>query len=86
MQRPTPFGPSPYQEVVRDQLDAWGESLPDGHWLEKPAKGDPKALAVYDYAVELTANGHVKQSTYDAVLKDWPADRPLYFAGCSWRQ
>ena len=34
---------------------------------------DAKALAVYDYAVELTANGHVRQSTYDAVLKDWGA-------------
>ena len=41
----------------------------------RPAKADAKALAIYDYAVELTANGHVKQSTYDAVLKDWGAAR-----------
>ena len=37
----------------------------------RPAKADAKTLAIYDYAVELTANGHVKQTTYDAVLKDW---------------
>src|SRR4029077_13317895 len=37
--RSTPYGRSPYQGVVRDQLDAWGEPLPEGHWLEKPAKG-----------------------------------------------
>jgi len=37
-QRPTPFGPSSYQAVVRDQLEAWGEAVDD--WLEKPAKGD----------------------------------------------
>ena len=35
----------------------------------RPAKADAKALAVYDYALELTANGHVTQSTYDAVLQ-----------------
>ena len=35
--RTTPFGPSDYQVVVRDQLAAWGE-LP-GQWLDKPAKG-----------------------------------------------
>jgi DNA helicase II / ATP-dependent DNA helicase PcrA len=35
--RTTPFGPSPYQAVVRDQLEAWGEPV-DG-WLDKPAKG-----------------------------------------------
>jgi DNA helicase-2/ATP-dependent DNA helicase PcrA len=37
--RPTPFGPSEYQAVVRDQLDAWGE--PVHGWLDKPEKGDP---------------------------------------------
>jgi DNA helicase-2/ATP-dependent DNA helicase PcrA len=39
--RPTPFGPSPYQAVVRDQLAVWGEPLEPGHWLEKPARNDP---------------------------------------------
>ena len=46
--RPTPYGPSPYQGVVRDQLDAWGEPLPEGHWLEKPAKGDPNPYDAVD--------------------------------------
>lgn len=35
--RATPFGPSAYQLVVRDQLDDWGE--PVESWLEKPEKG-----------------------------------------------
>jgi len=37
--RTTPYGPSAYQRVVRDQLAEWGERL-EG-WLEKPEKGDP---------------------------------------------
>jgi 4-carboxymuconolactone decarboxylase len=35
----------------------------------RPLEADPKALAVYDYAVELTDDGHVKPATYDAVLR-----------------
>ncbi|PUA82170.1 DNA helicase UvrD [Nocardioides currus] len=34
-QRSTPFGPSTYQQVVREQLEEWG--APVGAWLEKPA-------------------------------------------------
>ena len=37
--RPTPFGPSDYQRVVRDHLADRGERV-EG-WREKPAKGDP---------------------------------------------
>jgi DNA helicase-2/ATP-dependent DNA helicase PcrA len=33
---------------VRDQLDAWGEPLPEGHWLEKPARGDPNPYDAVD--------------------------------------
>jgi len=36
----------------------------------RPLEADVKALAVYDYAVELTDGGHVKPATYDAVLRD----------------
>jgi len=36
----------------------------------RPLEADAKALAVYDYAVELTDCGHVKPATYDAVLRD----------------
>ena len=41
--RPTPFGPSAYQVVVRDQLAAWGEPVASGPggWLDKPVKGTP---------------------------------------------
>ncbi|MBO9521626.1 MAG: ATP-dependent helicase [Nocardioidaceae bacterium] len=38
-QRATPFGPSPYQETVREALESWGEPVTD--WREKPAKGTP---------------------------------------------
>jgi DNA helicase-2/ATP-dependent DNA helicase PcrA len=37
--RATPFGPSEYQRVVRDRLEAWGEPVDD--WRERPEKGDP---------------------------------------------
>ncbi|EON24674.1 UvrD/REP helicase [Nocardioides sp. CF8] len=38
-QRATPFGPSAYQQVVREQLDEWG--APVGAWLDKPAGRPP---------------------------------------------
>lgn len=44
--RSTPFGPSPYQAVVRDQLETLGE--PTEHWLDKPEKGSPNPYAGMD--------------------------------------
>ncbi len=44
--RTTPYGPSSYQGVVRDQLEAWGE--PVEHWLDKPVKGDPNPYDAVD--------------------------------------
>ncbi|MDF1602168.1 ATP-dependent DNA helicase [Nocardioides sp. YIM 152315] len=44
--RATPFGPSPYQAVVRDRLDAWGE--PTDGWQDKPVKGDPNPYDAVD--------------------------------------
>ncbi|WP_235547728.1 MULTISPECIES: ATP-dependent DNA helicase [unclassified Nocardioides] len=44
--RATPFGPSSYQETVRDQLLAWGE--PTEAWRDKPQKGDPNPYAAVD--------------------------------------
>ncbi|MCF6379867.1 ATP-dependent helicase [Nocardioides KLBMP 9356] len=38
-QRATPFGPSDYQRVVREQLEDWGD--PVEHWLEKPPPKSP---------------------------------------------
>ncbi|WP_307861958.1 UvrD-helicase domain-containing protein [Nocardioides sp. SYSU D00065] len=38
-QRSTPFGPSAYQCVVRDQLEEWGR--PVERWLEKPVGKTP---------------------------------------------
>ena len=35
--RTTPYGASPYQEVVRDLLATWGE--PEPEWLDKPERG-----------------------------------------------
>ncbi|WP_028659731.1 ATP-dependent DNA helicase [Nocardioides insulae] len=50
-QRKTPFGPSAYQEVVRDQLVDWGEPLEDGvpgQWLPKPDKTEANPFAAVD--------------------------------------
>ncbi|MBB3043304.1 ATP-dependent DNA helicase [Nocardioides soli] len=44
--RATPFGPSVYQAVVRDQLEAWGE--PTTGWQDKPVKGDPNPYDAVD--------------------------------------
>jgi len=44
--RATPFGPSAYQLLVRDQLEEWGEPVAD--WLDAPAKGDPNPYAAED--------------------------------------
>jgi DNA helicase-2/ATP-dependent DNA helicase PcrA len=44
--RTTPYGPSAYQRVVRDQLAEWGE--PVEGWLEKPEKGDPNPYDAID--------------------------------------
>jgi DNA helicase-2/ATP-dependent DNA helicase PcrA len=38
-QRASPFGPSAYQQVVREQLEEWG--VPIGAWLDKPAGKAP---------------------------------------------
>ncbi len=40
--RKTPLGPSPFQQVVREQLDAWAEQ-PLG-WHDKPPKDTPNPL------------------------------------------
>ncbi|WP_028637103.1 ATP-dependent DNA helicase [Nocardioides sp. URHA0032] len=52
--RATPFGPSAYQQVVRDQLDAWGEPA---EWLEKPQKGDPNPYDAVDPSRPWPATG-----------------------------
>jgi DNA helicase-2/ATP-dependent DNA helicase PcrA len=53
--RTTPFGPSAYQRVVRDQLEEWGE--PVGEWREKPAKDDPHPYAGTDPSVPWPTTG-----------------------------
>ncbi|GAB3199478.1 hypothetical protein GCM10027062_16260 [Nocardioides hungaricus] len=52
--RATPFGPSAYQQVVRDRLEAWGE--PAG-WLERPARGDPNPYDAVDPSRPWPATG-----------------------------
>ncbi|HEY0902962.1 MAG TPA: ATP-dependent DNA helicase [Marmoricola sp.] len=44
--RATPFGPSPFQQVVRERCEGWGE--PPARWLDKPAKGTPNPYAEHD--------------------------------------
>lgn len=41
--RKTPFGPSPFQETMRDVIEGWGEEV--AGWLDKPARD-----AVHPYA------------------------------------
>ncbi|HET8559478.1 MAG TPA: ATP-dependent DNA helicase [Marmoricola sp.] len=40
--RKTPLGPSPFQQVVREQLLDWG--LQPDSWIDRPAKGTPNPL------------------------------------------
>ena len=44
--RATPFGPSAYQVLVRQQLEEWGETVDD--WRDAPVKGDPNPYAAED--------------------------------------
>ena len=44
--RKTPFGPSEFQQLVRDQLADWGER--PASWRDKPAKGAPNPLDADD--------------------------------------
>jgi DNA helicase-2/ATP-dependent DNA helicase PcrA len=44
--RSTPFGPSRYQQVVREHLEAWGQ--PVTAWLDKPERGDPNPYDAID--------------------------------------
>ncbi len=44
--RLSPFGPSEYQLLVREQLEEWGETITD--WLDAPIKGDPNPYAAED--------------------------------------
>jgi DNA helicase-2/ATP-dependent DNA helicase PcrA len=57
--RATPFGPSAYQQTVRDQLSAWGDSVDgwDDGWLDKPQKGDPNPYAEVDPSRPWPATG-----------------------------
>ncbi len=59
--RTTGFGPSPYQEVVRDQLADWGE--PVTGWLDKPAKGDPNPYDGVDPAMPWPVPGVGREAT-----------------------
>jgi DNA helicase-2/ATP-dependent DNA helicase PcrA len=53
--RPTPFGPSGYQTVIRDLLAEWGE--PEPSWIDKPERGDPHPLADQDPSVPWPTTG-----------------------------
>jgi len=81
--RKTPFGPSPYQQVVRDQLADWGEPVAD--WLDKPGREDPNPYAAVDpsrpwpttgigreAALRLEAARRVREADPDAEDADGP--------------
>ncbi len=44
--RTTPFGPSAYQLLIREALEAWGE--PAGEWPVRPEKGSPNPYDAVD--------------------------------------
>jgi DNA helicase-2/ATP-dependent DNA helicase PcrA len=44
--RATPFGPSSYQEVVRHQLEQWGD--PPGGWWDAPRRGETNPYSQED--------------------------------------
>lgn len=45
--RKTPYGPSSFQEQIRELCEGWGEPV---DWLEKPEKGTPNPLDAEDPA------------------------------------
>jgi len=54
--RPTPFGPSAYQAVIRELMAEWGE--PEPVWRDKPdPKVDPHPLADVDPSVPWPTTG-----------------------------
>ncbi len=53
--KPTPLGPSEYQEVIRDLLVQWGE--PAAAWLVKPDRSDPNPYAGDDPSVPWPTTG-----------------------------
>jgi DNA helicase-2/ATP-dependent DNA helicase PcrA len=69
--RKTPLGPSPYQVVVRDLLDQWGEK--PLAWRDKPEKGTPNPLA----AVVRETPWPVTEQTAEALRRIEAAERVL---------
>jgi DNA helicase-2/ATP-dependent DNA helicase PcrA len=53
--RATPFGPSAYQVLVREQLEQWGETVDD--WRDAPVKGEPNPYAAEDPSKPWPATG-----------------------------
>jgi DNA helicase-2/ATP-dependent DNA helicase PcrA len=67
--RATPFGPSPYQDVVREALADWGEPVVD--WPTRPDKGDPNP---YD-EVDTSRPWPVTTRGAEALLREAAAER-----------
>ncbi|MCB8955835.1 MAG: ATP-dependent helicase [Nocardioides sp.] len=78
--RATPFGPSAYQRVVRDQLEAWGEPVT---WLDKPQRGDPNPYDAVDPARPwpVTGTGREAALRVDAARRVREADVAASDAG-----
>lgn len=55
-----PYGPSSYQEAVRELMEAWG--TPPEHWLPVPAKGEPNPYAAKDPSVPWPTTGQGEEA------------------------
>jgi len=78
--RSTPFGPSPFQAVVREQLQEWGEQ--PLQWLDKPDKGSPNPYADLDLSRPWPAMGvGVEAKTAQLHPHDRRDGRHLDFVG-----
>lgn len=58
--RKTPYGPSSYQEVVRERLEAWG--TPPEPWLLRPGKGAENPYAAEDPAQPWPVEGYGEEA------------------------
>ncbi|WP_231123902.1 ATP-dependent DNA helicase [Nocardioides sambongensis] len=66
--RVTPYGPSRYQEAVKELLESWG--TPPEHWLPRPAKGEPNPYAAEDPSRPWPPTGHGEEAALRTAAAD----------------
>jgi DNA helicase-2/ATP-dependent DNA helicase PcrA len=67
--RPSPFGPSSFQQTVRDQLIAWG--IPPAQWIDKPVKGESNPYAGVDPSRPWPVPGPGREATLRLEAARW---------------